>query len=171
VWKVTERTPTAVAWFRRDLRLDDNPALLEACASADEVVLLFVVDPRLWGPAGPARRAYLAASLAALHESVGGSLVVRHGDPVREVTRLADEVGARRVHVAADFGPYGARRDTEVETALAEQGVELRRTGSPYAVAPGRVVNSSGDGYQVFTPFSRAWADHGWRAPAGPPPQ
>jgi len=160
---------TAVMWFRRDLRLEDNPALLEACAGASGVLLLFVVDPRLWEPAGPARRAYLAASLARLDESVGGRLVVRHGDPAREVVRAAAETGARTVHVAADFGPYGSRRDRTVEEALAAHGVELRRTGSAYAVAPGRVVNGSGEGYKVFTPFARAWAEHGWRAPAGRP--
>jgi deoxyribodipyrimidine photo-lyase len=170
VTNVTQHSPAAVTWFRRDLRLDDNPALLEACASGEDVALLFVVDPSLWGPAGPARRAYLADSLTALDESVGGRLVVRHGDPVREVARLADEVGARTVHVAADFGPYGSRRDAQVEAALTDKGVELRRTGSPYAVAPGRVVSGSGEGYKVFTPFARAWAEHGWRAPAGPPP-
>jgi deoxyribodipyrimidine photo-lyase len=38
-------------------------------------------------------------------------------------------------------------------------------------VAPGRVVNGSGEGYKVFTPFARAWTDHGWRGPAGRPAQ
>lgn len=160
----------SVMWFRRDLRLEDNPALLDACAAGpDGVLLLFVVDPRLWDAAGPARRAYLAASLAALDRSVGGRLVVRHGDPAREVVRAATEVGAATVHVASDFGPYGARRDVAVERALAADGVELRRLGSPYAVAPGTVVSGSGEGYKVFTPFSKAWADHGWRGPAGAP--
>ena len=160
----------SVMWFRRDLRLEDNPALLDACsAGPDGVLLLFVVDPRLWDAAGPARRAYLAASLAALDRSVDGRLVVRHGDPAREVVRAATEVGATTVHVAADFGPYGARRDVAVEQALAADGVELRRLGSPYAVAPGTVVSGSGEGYKVFTPFSKAWADHGWREPAGAP--
>lgn len=167
---MTSAPTRAVMWFRRDLRLDDNPALLKACADGREVLLLFVVDPALWGPAGPARRAYLAASLRALDAAVGGRLVVRHGDPVRVVPEMAAEVGAHSVHVAADFGPYGARRDTVVERALSTAGVPLRRLGSPYAVAPGTVVNASGDGYQVFTPFARAWADHGWRGPAGPPP-
>ncbi|HEX5770240.1 MAG TPA: deoxyribodipyrimidine photo-lyase, partial [Nocardioidaceae bacterium] len=148
----------SVMWFRRDLRLEDNPALLDACAAGpDGVLLLFVVDPRLWDPAGPARRAYLAASLAALDRSVGGRLVVRHGDPAREVVRAATEVGAATVHVASDFGPYGARRDVAVEQALAADGVELRRLGSPYAVAPGTVFSGSGEGYKVFTPFSKAW--------------
>ena len=44
---------TAVAWFRRDLRLSDNPALLDALAVGDDVVALFVLDDALWRPAGP----------------------------------------------------------------------------------------------------------------------
>ncbi len=158
---------TAVMWFRRDLRRADNPALTEACADG-QVLPLFVVDPALWGPAGPSRRAYLAASLQSLGQDVPLSVV--EGDPVRRVVEAAREVGAERVHAAADYGPYGHARDAAVEQALADAGVELVRTGSPYAVAPGRVRNGAGSAYQVFTPFSRAWADHGWRDPIGPPP-
>src|SRR4051812_13332315 len=100
---------SSVLWFRRDLRLADNPALL---AAADEgpVLPLFVLDPALWTPAGPARRAYLADSLRALSTAIGGLAMVE-GDPVRRVVEAARTVGAQRVHVAADFGPYGARRD------------------------------------------------------------
>ena len=166
---MSDQPPTAVMWFRRDLRLGDNPALLAACDAGAAVLPLFVLDPRLWGPAGPARRAYLAASLAALDMSLGGRLVVRSGDPVREVHRAAVEVGAASVHVAEDFGPYGATRDRAVESALGDASIALRRLGSPYAVAPGRVVNRTGRGYQVFTPFARAWHGHGWRDPVGPP--
>ncbi len=162
---------TTVMWFRRDLRLADNPALLDACDS-DGVLPLFVLDPALWGPAGPSRQAYLAASLRSLDASLrqrhAGLSVVR-GDPVRQVLLAARAVGASRVHVAADYGPYGHRRDREVEKALAEHGIDLVRTGSPYAVAPGRVTNGSGDPYKVYTPFSRAWAEHGWRAPVDAP--
>jgi deoxyribodipyrimidine photo-lyase len=159
----------SVMWFRRDLRLGDNPALLEA--AADDVLPLFVLDPALWGPAGPVRRAYLGASLRALDASLppGASLAVVEGDPVRRVVEAAREVGATRVHVAADYGPYGHRRDLDVEQALADAGIRLVRTGSPYAVAPGRVTNGSGAPYKVFTPFSKAWADHGWRAPVDVP--
>jgi deoxyribodipyrimidine photo-lyase len=158
-------------WFRRDLRLGDNPALLEAVADGP-VLPLFVLDPALWGPAGPSRRAYLASSLRSLDRQLqtgGTRLSVVRGDPVRRVVLAAKAVGAERVHVAADFGPYGAARDEAVEQALMEAGLELVRTGSPYAVAPGRVRNGSGDPYKVFTPFSKAWTDHGWRDPADPP--
>jgi deoxyribodipyrimidine photo-lyase len=152
-------------WFRRDLRLSDNPALLDAAADDGEVLPLFVVDPALWGPSGPSRRHYLSESLRDLDSRIG--LTIRSGDPVTEVVSAARDVGADRVHVAADFGPYGGARDEKVDAALAEHGIELVRTGSPYAVAPGRVTKDDGAPYKVFTPFYSAWVAHGWRDPAG----
>jgi deoxyribodipyrimidine photo-lyase len=81
---------------------------------------------------------------------------------------VAAELGATSVHASADAGPYGRRRDQDVATGLGP--VPLVRTGTPYAVGPGSVTKGDGTPYQVFTPFSRAWAQHGWPAPAGPPP-
>ena len=165
---------TTVMWFRRDLRLADNPALRHAVDAArtdggdDGVVPLYVVDPALWRPSGPSRRAYLVASLADLGARVGG-WQLRRGDPADEVVAVARAAGATQVHVAADYGPYGSTRDQRVEQALAEHDISLVRTGSPYAVAPGRVTKRDGSPYSVYTPFLRAWADHGWRGPVGPP--
>ena len=159
---------TSVMWFRRDLRLADNPALLAACA-AGEVVPLFVLDPLLWSRSGDARRAYLAGSLASLSASTGGALLVRQGDPAQVVPAVAAAVGARTVHCAADFNPYGRRRDAAVEEALTAAGVRLERLGSPYAVAPGTLRKADGDPYRVYSPFQRAWVDHGWHEPAPAP--
>jgi deoxyribodipyrimidine photo-lyase len=161
---------TSVMWFRRDLRLADNPALRWAVSDAADtgVVPLFVLDPALSDPAGPARRAYLAASLADLGARVGG-LQLRRGNPVREVVEVALAASASTVHVAEDFGPHGRRRDLDVEAALALHGIALVRTGSPYAVPPGQVLTRTGGPYQVFTPYSRAWRDHGWPSPPASP--
>jgi deoxyribodipyrimidine photo-lyase len=163
---------SSILWFRRDLRRHDNPALNAAAASGHgSVIALFVLDERLWGPAGPVRRAYLSASLRALEESLDGQLVVRYGDPASVVPQVAAEAGADQVHCAADFAPYGSARDDEVAMALSAAGRTLVRTGSPYAVAPGRVRKSDGTPYRVYTPFFRAWQEHGWRAPAIDPEQ
>ena len=164
----------AVLWFRRDLRRHDNPALLAALEAAhadgdDEVVALFVLDPALWDAAGDVRRAWLVRSLRALDATLDGRLVVRHGDPAAVVPGVAAALGARTVHVAADFGPYGAARDSRVAAALEADGRALVATGSPYAVAPGRVRKGDGTAYRVYTPFYRAWCEHGWRAPAPDP--
>ena len=156
---------TTVMWFRRYLRLSDNPALLDAAAGG-RVLGLFVLDPLLWERSGAPRREQLAASLHSLSASMGGRLVVRRGDPVAVVRQVAEEVGAVSVHVSADYAPYGQRRDREVEASLK---CPLVRTGSPYAVAPGRVLNQQGRPYQVFTPYFKAWLAHGWRQPVDAP--
>jgi deoxyribodipyrimidine photo-lyase len=161
--------PPNLLWLRRDLRLHDHPALVEAARDGAEVVPLFVLDPRLLEPAGAPRTAFLIRSLRALDAELrthGGRLVVRRGRPSQVVPAVVGETGARSVHVSEDFGPYGRARDERVADALAEQGVPLVRTGSPYAVAPGRVTTGSGAHYQVFGPFYRAWVEHGWRGPA-----
>jgi deoxyribodipyrimidine photo-lyase len=159
--------PDTVLWLRRDLRLADHPALHAAAAAGDRVVPLFVVDPRLWRPAGDPRRAWLVRSLRDLDGAMEGALVVRTGDPATVLADVVREVGAASVHVTADAGPYGRRRDAAVEAAL---DVPLVRTGTPYAVGPGTIVKADGSPYRVFTPFFRAWRDHGWPQPAGPPP-
>lgn len=156
----------AIAWFRRDLRLSDNPALLAATAVDGTVVPLFVVDPALWDPASDVRRAYLCASLRALDADLDGNLLVAHGDPREVLPRIARAAGAASVHIAADFGRYGAMRDSDVASALSGHDIELVATGSPYAVAPGRVTKDDGTPYRVYTPFYRRWLNHGWRAPA-----
>src|SRR5919107_5065555 len=134
---------TSVMWFRRDLRLGDNPALLAACAEG-EVLPLFVLDPLLWSRSGTPRRAYLARSLAALSAATGGALVVRSGDPTEVVPAVAARVGARTVHCAADFAPYGRRRDAAVEEALTAAGGRLERL--PGAPPPGAGGGGGGGG-------------------------
>jgi deoxyribodipyrimidine photo-lyase len=151
-------------WFRRDLRLHDHPALLAAAGDGGRVVGLFVLDPKLLRGSGSRRVQFLHRCLLALNQSMGGALLVVRGDPKRLVPQVATHVGAAEVHISEDFMPYGRRRDAGVADALGE--VRLVRTGSPYAVSPGRVTKADGSPYAVYTPFFRAWSDHGYRGPA-----
>lgn len=159
---------TTVVWFRRDLRLGDHPALLAAAESGEEVLPVFVLDPRLLNPDLP-RSKRLLASLGHLSKDTRGALLLRRGDPAEVIPRLASEVGARRVHVSHETTPFGRRRDETVAQRLRADGRELVATGTPYAVGPGRVVNQQGAPYQVFTPFSKAWHAQGRPAPATRP--
>ena len=159
----------AVMWFRRDLRLADNPALVEAVASHDRVVPLFVDDAHLREPAGANRRWFLAGCLEELHERTSGALVVRKDSPERAVRAVARQAGADAVYCTDDAGPYGTNRDEAVARALDQDGVELRPVGTPYAVAPGSLFTGSGTPFKVFTPFSRTWRRHGWDEPVDAP--
>jgi deoxyribodipyrimidine photo-lyase len=155
----------AIFWFRRDLRLADNPALLAAIDDFDEVIPLFIMDDEISESAGPHRRAYLAASLQSLNESLDGNLFVMSGKPVAVIKDLMKRYQADVVHSAFPFAPYGEARDQELKAA----GIELQQLGSGYAVAPGRVRKDDGTPYRVYTPFYRAWLAHGWRAPVAAP--
>ena len=160
--------PTPVVmWFRRDLRRRDNPALAAAAADG-QVVPLVVLDPALLR-SRPRDAAYLAA-VRGLAEELDGHLVVRTGDPREVVPDVCSEVGARVVHVSAEVTPGGRRRDRAVQDSLREKAIAWIESGCPYAVGPGLVRTGSGQGFQVFTPFSRAWRAYGWRAPAQLPP-
>ena len=159
-----------IMWFRRDLRLEDNPALLAAAADGAEVLPLFVLDPAFEG-AGAPRLAFLHDCLSSLDRSLQDhgcpGLVVAHGDPTVVVPSTAEELGADSVVVSRDYSPYGRARDSAVGDSLAGDDRKLRGVGSPYAVDPGKVRKGDGDPYAVFTPFSKVWRRTGWDDPHG----
>ena len=154
-------------WFRRDLRLHDLPALLDAAAAdggKEGVLACYVLDPRLKASSGARRLQYLYDALRELRDGLDGRLVVTRGKPETRIPALVKQIGASSVHVSQDFSPFGVRRDEAVRDALGD--VPLEASGSPYLVSPGRVTKGDGSPYKVFTPFYSAWRDHGWRAPA-----
>ncbi len=155
-----------IIWFRRDLRIGDHPALLEAIKNCDEIVPVFILDKQQIAEAGEKLLAYMGQSLRALDESLGNTLHIIEGDQVEVLQELIARYDVKEVHISAEYERYGAARDARVEAA----GIPLIRTGSPYAVAPGRVRKPSDDTpYKVYTPFYRGWRTHGWRAAAVTP--
>jgi deoxyribodipyrimidine photo-lyase len=157
---------TRIVWFRRDLRLDDHPALHAALDGADDtrIVPLFVWDPAITerGRVSPARMAYLCEALADLDGSLrrrGAWLVLRHGDPVEIVAAVAEQVGATAAHWTRDVTPYARRRDDAVRSALARLDPQPEVTDHEGVAMhdPGTVLTGSGETYKVFTPFHRRW--------------
>ncbi|MEZ5119535.1 MAG: deoxyribodipyrimidine photo-lyase [Candidatus Nanopelagicales bacterium] len=149
----------AIHWFRRDLRVADNPALDAAGADA---VAVFVRDPRL--DVGQVRAAYLDGALAELASA--RTLQIHAGDPAVVLNDLAERLGAREVFCTADTTPFARKRDAAVQDALARRGVALRQIDTPYAVPPGELRTQSGGGFRVFTPFYKAWLSRGWGKPS-----
>lgn len=155
-----------VLWFRRDLRLQDMPALLDAAAAGGPVLGCFVLDPRLEASSGARRLQFLGDSLRELDRALDGRLLISRGLPTEVIPQICAAVGATAVHISADFSPFGVRRDASVAAALHALGGTLVSTGSPYLVSPGRVTKDDGSPYKVFTPFFGRWREIGWRGPA-----
>ena len=155
-----------IVWFRRDLRIGDHPALCAAMENSDEIIPVFILNKTQIAEAGSKLLAYMGQSLRALDKSLGNKLHIIEGDAVEILKDLIALYDVQEVHISAEYEHFGAERDARVEAA----GIPLVRTGSPYAVAPGRVVKpSDATPYRVYTPFYRAWRTHGWRAPAPTP--
>lgn len=152
----------SLMWFRRDLRLTDNPAWATA-TNHGPVTACFVLDPRLWTTAGPHRGPQLIAHLRALDRDLrihGGRLLILEGDPVEILPRAAG--GHDAVFANRDVTPYALRRDRAIDG-----GVDVSWHDGSYVVPPGKVTTQAGDPYQVFTPFYRRWLEVDW--PQWPP--
>jgi len=163
---------TAIAWFRRDLRLADNPALTYAVAHADAVAPVYVADdPAAPFAPGAASRAWLERSLAALRESLearGADLALLAGPAVGALPAFAAACGATLVTCTRDWSPAAMAEETAVRDALAAAGIELFVAESQLLVEPDRLRTGGGTPYSVFTPYSRGWAA-AWR-PSEPMP-
>lgn len=147
-----------IVWFRRDLRLDDNPAWAAATAAHDEVVALFVLEPALLDTAGRFRRDQLLAHLHALDarlRALGGSLVIREGPAVAAIPRLVAECNGSAVYFNADATPFATKRDEEVVAAVGD-AVHIFHGNTVHE--PGSVLTQKGTLSQVFTPFFKKWA-------------
>ena len=147
---------SAVVWFRRDVRLSDNPAWA-AGTHSDLVVALFVIDPSLYERVTRRRRQYLIWGLRDLDDrlgSLGGRLRVEWGDPRQVVPAVAAETGAKSVHINREVTPFGMERDRALS-----QHIELETHEGNYVHPPGSVLSSTGDTYKVFTPFHRRWSE------------
>ncbi|MEI7622049.1 MAG: deoxyribodipyrimidine photo-lyase [Actinomycetes bacterium] len=154
-----------LVWFRRDLRLDDNPAWAAATAEHQLVTAVFVVDPLLLDRASPRRTARLLGDVAALDDSLarhGGRLLIRVGDPRVVIPTEAKRLGVAAVHLNHDVTPYSSNRDSAVKTALDELDIEWVPEWGTLVHEPGRICTNKGTLSQIFTPFFRVWERTPW---------
>ncbi|MHB8509128.1 MAG: cryptochrome/photolyase family protein [Candidatus Dormibacteria bacterium] len=158
-----EVTRRVIHWFRRDLRLANNRALEAALATGDEVVPVFILDHRLLArpTIGAARRRFLLASLQDLDRSLrdrGSALVVgRAADPVRELNRLAHEVGAWALYYNRDYTPYARDRDQRATRGMQMTGVVTMAFDDLLLVAPHALMGEDGLVPVTYGAFSRRW--------------
>ena len=146
-----------LVWFRRDLRLDDNPAWAAATAAHDEVIALFVIEPALMNTSGSIRRDQLLAHLHALDAELrerGGALVVRNGPAVTAIPGVIGDGDASALYYDAAAGPFTAARDEATNRAV---DVPVHVLHGLTVHEPGAVLPKKGTLSQVFTPFYKTW--------------
>lgn len=166
---------TAIVWFRRDLRMDDNPALAAAVEAFDRIIPLYIHD-RLpndpWGE-GSASRWWLHHSLNSLDarlKILGSRLVIRSGDPLDQLTEILASSGGQAVFWNRLYTPLEIHRDSAIKAKLKSKGVQVQTFNSALLKEPWEHLKANGEPYRVFTPFWKAYLAQGYSVSPEDPP-
>lgn len=137
---------SSILWFRQDLRLADNHALV--AAAEGPLVAVYVLDEKI----GAAQHWWVHHSLTALAADLaarGVTLVLRRGEPVATIRAVMAETGAGQIHATRAYEPWWQAADAALGEALVlHHGNTL--------VHPPEVRTGSGGRYKIFTPYWRA---------------
>jgi len=151
---MTAPAPVLV-WFRRDLRLQDNPALSAAARTRQPVLPVFVLpeDKR----DGAASAWWLHHSLAALQQALlrkGARLLLTRGRPAERIARIAADTGAASIFYNRAYEPVEVAEESELAGLLPPR-VSLRPASGNVLWEPGSICSGSGAPFRMFTPFWR----------------
>lgn len=151
----------SIVWFRQDLRLADNPALLAAAHRGGPVIPVFIWAPEEEGnwPAGAASRWWLHQSLEQLDKSLrqlGSRLIIRRGPSLDALQKLLRSTASSAVFWNRRHEPAAIERDSLLVARLQEDGFTVESYGSSLLFEPETVQTKEGKPYRVFTPFWRA---------------
>lgn len=152
------RNSTGLVWFRRDLRLEDNPALHAALASCERVIPVYIHAPDEEGAGAPgaASRWWLHRSLEAFSDSLarlGSRLFIRQGDSLAQLQQLAQETGARQVFWNRLYEPAITQRDSGIKRHLTDDGITAHSFNAALLFEPWQLLKGDDTPYRVFTPY------------------
>uniref|UniRef100_UPI00404AB661 cryptochrome/photolyase family protein n=1 Tax=Cephaloticoccus sp. TaxID=1985742 RepID=UPI00404AB661 len=149
-----------IVWFRRDLRLQDNPALMAALVHEGPVLPVYIHDEEAevaWKDGG-ASRWWLHHALVALDQELkkkGSRLLLLRGETKQVMTDLVAQNGVGSLYWNRRYEPAIIKRDQLLKHELIQAGIETRSFNGSLLFEPHTISNKQGNPYQVFTPFWR----------------
>ena len=158
----------SLVWLRSDLRMDDNPALRNACINSDEVHCIYIYSPEQMKIHNEAncKIEFIVSNLKDLGDSlkkINIPLTILRSDGFSDNSNLIlDIVNERsicRVYWNNMFGVEENRRDQEVKNILTNNNIELESYDDQVVYSPGTIKTKEDKAYSVFTPFKRRWIE------------
>ncbi|XP_023760879.1 cryptochrome-1 isoform X1 [Lactuca sativa] len=148
----------SIVWFRRDLRVEDNPALT-AGVRAGNVIAVYIWAPEEEGHYYPGRvsRWWLKQSLALLDSSLknlGTSLVTKRStDSVSSLLEIIKSTGATQLFFNHLYDPLSLVRDHRMKEILTSNGISVRSFNADLLYEPWEVLDDEGRPFNTFTQF------------------
>ena len=161
---MSKNRDSALVWFRRDLRVDDQAALFHACRLAKRVYCVFVFDEAILKklPRADRRVEFILGSVENLDAELrqlapAAGLIVLHADAAEAIPRLAQDLQVQAVFANHDDEPAALKRDAQVQEALSRAGIDWCSSKDHVVFERSEVLTGSGTPYTVFTPYKNAW--------------
>ncbi len=147
-------TCTSLIWFRKDLRIDDNEALFNACKS-DIVIPLFIFDKTLieYSDIGEASHWWLEKSLEELNKQLDNKLNILSGNSYEILLSLAKKYNLNRVYWNRCYEADRIELDTKIKKNLNSKDIVTKSYNSSLLWEPWTISNKTGGFYKVFTPY------------------
>jgi len=146
--------------FRRDLRLEDNTALIAALENSDTVIPAFIFDPRQFTDKNEFKSdsalQFMLESLQELDAELqkkGSRLYVFYGDSQEVIAKLFLEQKIDAIFLNSDYTPFSLKRDEAIEHLCAKHNVQLEQFKDELLIDPQNFKTGNGDPYSIFTPF------------------
>lgn len=149
-------SPTAIVWFRRDLRLSDNPALHAAYENGYKIIPLYILDdvnPTEGEKLGGAHRVWLHHALKSLDNDLSNNLILQKGDAKTILPDLIKKTDAKAVFWNRCYEPWRIERDKEIKSNLEDNDIDVQSHNGSLLWEPWKIKNQSGKFYKVFTPY------------------
>lgn len=162
----------AIFWFRRDLRLNDNTALLKALGENEHVMPIFIFDELIVNelPENDPRVYFIYKTLHKIDmklKAEGSGLLILKGNPVKVWKELLIDNSITSVYVNRDYEPYARKRDLSVETLLKKRSVRLYSYKDQVIFEGGEILKDNGLPYHMFTPYKNKWLKKYQPIPSG----
>jgi deoxyribodipyrimidine photo-lyase len=150
-----------IIWFRKDLRIHDNPALTQACKNGP-VTAVYFITPQQWQQhdVAPIQIDFIEKSLNQLANSLatlGIELVIETVELFVDIPgvldKLCKKLNVSEVFANSEVGVDEINRDIQVQ----QQGIDLKLFQADCILNPGQVLTQQGTMFKVFTPFKINW--------------
>lgn len=165
--------PRGLFIFRRDFRLTDNSALLEAVKQCEKIFTIFIFTPEQVTEKNSFKSdisiAFMINALTELRKEIrglGGDLVTLFGKNETVVNKCIDEWNINAVFWNRDYSPYAKKRDKAVEKVCNEKNVLVCVSDDYYLNPPGSILTGSGTAYLKYTPYMNKAMAKGFEAPS-----
>ena len=143
----------ALFWFRQDLRINDNPGLSYACEHHQEILMVYILDPKILNTA---QSWWLHHSLSQLMKSLAEHqihLILKAGEPQQVLEELIINHKIDAIYWNRCYEPNRIHLDQIIKSKLKQQNLIVKSFNSALLHEPWQIKNQQGLPFKVFTPY------------------